>query len=172
MPLARWTGTVEDMEGIAGLAANKPAREWTDADLDALQAGVSDEDTTTRAVRASHVVAQVTYDAVWKVELRRCTAGDCSSWVSLWTSVYTSTFGDDVLMATSLISAQTCNTASCRFWYVLTSQEGSVRVDYNGAAGGASDTYVAVPEASLLTLLLVAVPVVLARGRKVVTCRP
>src|SRR5581483_11109799 len=32
--LARWTGTVEDMEGIAGLAANKPAREWTDADLD------------------------------------------------------------------------------------------------------------------------------------------
>jgi hypothetical protein len=32
--LARWTGTVEDIEGIAGLAANKPAREWTDADLD------------------------------------------------------------------------------------------------------------------------------------------
>lgn len=32
--LVRWTGTDEDIEGIAGLAANKPARDWTDADLD------------------------------------------------------------------------------------------------------------------------------------------
>ncbi len=32
--LARWTGSDEDIEGIAGLAANKPARDWTDADLD------------------------------------------------------------------------------------------------------------------------------------------
>jgi hypothetical protein len=32
--LVRWKGSDEDMEGIAGLAANKPPRDWTDADLD------------------------------------------------------------------------------------------------------------------------------------------
>jgi hypothetical protein len=32
--VTRWSGALDEVEGIAGLAANKPARDWTDADLD------------------------------------------------------------------------------------------------------------------------------------------
>lgn len=32
--LSRYQGTLEDIEGLAGLATNKPARDWIDADMD------------------------------------------------------------------------------------------------------------------------------------------
>ena len=40
--LARFEGTVEDIEGITSLAANKPARDWTDPDLDRASVELAD----------------------------------------------------------------------------------------------------------------------------------
>ena len=119
---------------------------WTDADLDALEAGVRDGDAATTAVRVSHVKVTVTFEPVYAVEVARCSNAGCTIATTLYGPVNSVTFGADVPFTSGSIAAQTLTGQEHIQWRVAKDATGgSVRIRYNGPYPASDDSRGTVP---------------------------
>ena len=141
---------------------------WTLSDINALQVGVRDNDGTTREVRVSHVKATVTFAPVYSVEIDKCSNEACTSYLTLYGPTNSNTYGSDVTFTTGSIAAQTLSSSERIRFKITVEAGGSVRINYNGANPGASDSRatVPIPEFEALTIPLMAMIIVVPLVRR------
>jgi len=146
---------------------------WTLADINALQAGVRDDDNTVREVRVSHVMATVTFAPAYTVQIDKCLNTACTSRTILYGPTNSNTYGSDVTFTTPSIPVQTF-TGSERIRFLVqlngtgTSQNhGSVTVRYNGPNPGPDDSRgtISIPEFGAATVTVATVTLVVAFRR-------
>ncbi|HYT00620.1 MAG TPA: ATPase domain-containing protein [Thermoplasmata archaeon] len=118
---------------------------WTLSDINALQAGVRDADSSTLEVRVSHVRVTVTFVPVYSVEIDRCTNSACSTLNVLYGPTNGNAFGSDVTFTTGTIAAQTLGATERIRFKVTMVAGGSMSVRYNGAYPGTDDSRATVP---------------------------
>ncbi len=120
---------------------------WTSSDINALQIGVRDADTTTRVVRVSHVKATVRWNPVYSVQIDKCLNEACSSSTTLYGPTSGNTFGNDVTFTTGSISGQTIGSSERIRFKVELLSGGTVTPRYNGPnpSPGTDDSRATVP---------------------------